>query len=452
MRVVSLMLWVLMNQALASPAGELAVERVDLGEGPQEQAYNLQERGDMRVFARSRAGFRQARIYQQRRVAGQWQREEAMPFSDARWRDSDPHLSADGRALTFSSDRPAEGAKPMGHLDLYESRMQDGRWRVPQRLPERWQSPAYELGPERYGDTVYLASYREGGPGKLAIYAADSPDAAPQALPAPINVGAANSDFTLTPDGRHALWWSDRAGKDGGPGDLYVAERLGAGFGPALRLPASVNGPGFEFTPSVSADGQWLFFASTRGDASGLAHVYRVAWPAVLDHLGASATAHSQAALDAAVSTLWRAIGHAPGQASDVRTLATLLHPEARVFGQRLTASSLRVQADSAQQFLAVMAEPGDRGLYECEVERQQRRFGGHAQVYSVVETRRDLNQPRAAYTGGNSMQWQLGPQGWQLLSLHYALELPGLKLQAEPPAGLACLSPLSPAPAPARP
>lgn len=440
MRTVSLMLWVLVNQALAVPASGLDVERVDLGEAPQEQAYNLQERGDTRVFARSLAGFKRAQIHLQRRVAGQWQRAEGMPFSDARWRDSDPHLSADGRVLTFISDRPAQGTKPLAHLDLYESRLQHGRWSAPQRLPERWQSAAYELGPERHGDTVYLASYREGGPGRLAIYEAGTPEAAPQPLPAPINVGAANSDFTLTPDGRHALWWSDRAGSDGGAGDIHVAERLGAGFGPALRLPAPVNGPGFEFAPSVSADGQWLFFASTRGDAAGLSHVYRVAWPAVLDQLGASATAHSQAALDAAVTALWRSIGHAPGQASDVHALAALLHPDARIFGQRLTASSLRVQADSARQFLADMAVPGELGLYECEIERQQRRYGGHAQVYSVVETRREPNQPRASYTGVNSMQWQLGPQGWQLLSLHYALELPGLKLHDGQPTLLACL------------
>ena len=31
-----------------------------------------------------------------------------------------------------------------------------------------------------------------------------------------------------------------------------------------------------------------------------------------------------------------------------------------------------------------------------------------------------------AAFTGVNSSQWQLGSLGWQLLSLRYALELPG--------------------------
>jgi len=419
-------------------AAVLTLERLDLGEGPGEQAYNLQEQGDLRVFALSAADFKQARIHVQRRVDGQWQPGQALPFSDPRWRDSDPHLSANGRVLTFVSSRPGPDGRGHADPDLYESRWQDGRWSGPQRLPEAWQSPAFELGPERYGETVYLASSRPGGPGALSVYRVQGGDAAPQPLPAPINDGGRNSDFTLSPDGRYALWWSDRAGAEGGGGDIYLAERLGEGYGPALRLPAPVNGPGFEFTPAVSADGRWLYFASTRGDAQGLSHVYRVSWPQVLEQLGPAATAHSQAALEQAVSALWRAIGHAPGQASDIQTLQRLLHAEARVFGQSIKASSLQVRGVSAGQFLADMAQASGQGLYECEIDRQQRRFGGHAQVYSVVQSRRDPAQPAPAYTGVNSMQWQLGPQGWQLLSLHYALESPGLSLP--PPAAAACL------------
>ncbi|MFN3304558.1 MAG: hypothetical protein ACK44A_12645 [Roseateles sp.] len=418
-----------LSWASVAAAAGLAVERMDLGAGPGEQVYNLQEQGDVRVFARSAAGFREARVFMQRHAGGVWQPPEPLPFTDARWRDSDPHLSADGRVLTFIASRPLPDGTVPAPPDLYESRWQDGRWSEPRRLPERWQSPAYELGPERHGDTVYFASGRAQGPGRLSVYRASAPEAAPEPLPPPVNASPQNSDFTLTPDGRFALWWSDRAGPEGGGGDLYLAERLGEGFGPAIRLPAPVNGPGFEFTPSISADGRWLYFASTRDDARGLSQVYRVSWPALLAALGPAATAHSQAALDQAVSALWRAIGHAPGQASDVQTLQRLLHPEARIYGQALRGSSLQVRVSSAAQFLADMGQPSPRGLYECEVERELRRFGGHAQVYSVVQTRRDPTQAAPAYTGVNSMQWQLGPQGWQLLSLHYALEAPGLSL-----------------------
>jgi Tol biopolymer transport system component len=133
---------------------------------------------------------------------------------------------------------------------------------------------------------LYFTSARPGGPARMAVYRAqpDEPGATPQALPSPVNDGSHNSDFTLSPDGRFALWWSHREGT-AGPGDLYLAERRGEGFGPARRLPEPVNGPGLEFTPSVSADGQWLYFASTGDQPEGLSHVFRTSWPALLQAL-----------------------------------------------------------------------------------------------------------------------------------------------------------------------
>lgn len=427
--------------ATCLPSWALEVERIDLGEGGegsgQLQAYNLQEAPGWRVFARSEAGFKRSQVWLQRRSAGgAWAAAEALPFADPRWRDSDPQLSADGRRLTFISDRPAAGAEAaLGQLDLFEAVLDDGgQWSAPRRLAEAWQSPGYELGPERWGDWLYLASYRAGGPGPLSVYRvrADAPGSTPQPLPAPVNDSGQNSDFTLSPDGRYALWWSSRDTPGGQGGDLYLAERVGSGFGSALRLPAPVNGPGFEFTPSVSADGQWLYFASTRdGGEAGLSHVYRVSWPGLLQALGPQAEAHSQQQLDERVATLWRAIGHGPGEGSDAQALSALLHPQAHVFGQAFKGGELGLRHWSGAEFLKAMQAPGPEALHECEVVREQRRYGAHAQVYSVVETHRDAARTKAEYTGVNSMQWQLGPEGWQLLSLHYALPLPG---QAAPP------------------
>lgn len=428
--------------ACAVQAASLQVERVDLGDSaPGVQAYNLQEARGWRVFARSEAGFKRSQVFVQRQVAGQWTPAEPWPHTDARWRDSDPHLSADGTRLTFVSDRAEHGDAPLGQLDLFESRLEGGQWSAPRRLPAALQSPGYELGPERHGDWLYFASYRAGGPGKLSVYRArgDQPDETPQALPSPVNDGGANSDFTLTPDGRYALWWSSRGSADGKGGDLYLAERVGARFGPAVRLPEPVNGPAFEFTPSVSADGQWLYFASTRDGPAGLSHMYRVSWPALLADLGPSGEAFSQAQLDERVSALWRAISHGPGEASDGTQLAGLLHPQARVHGQVMKDGELGLRTWAASEFVVAVGAPAAGGVYECEVAREQRRYGPHAQVYSVVQTHRDAARSKAEYTGVNSMQWQLEPEGWQLLSLHSALALPG---QAPPDEGLrVCLA-----------
>nr|WP_316639971.1 hypothetical protein [uncultured Roseateles sp.] len=432
--VTSLLAGLLLALHLSSAQAVLQIEALALGtDDPTQQSYNLQEQRELRVFARSAAGFKRAQIFWQRRVNGEWQAAQPWPFADARWRDSDPHLSADGKTLTFISDRPAEGDKPLGQLDLYESRWVDGQWATPQRLAEAVQSPAYELGPERYGERLYFASNRPGGPGALAIYQSErftgGEHSAPIALPAPINVGLSNSDFTLSPDGRYALWWSDRSESQAKQdGDLFLAERVGAGFGPAIRLPAPVNSPGTEFTPSVSSDGRWLVFASTRPGqhAAGLSQLYRVSWPALLAEVGPQAEAHSQAQLEQRIGDLWRTFNSKAGGSPDTELLRSLLHPQARIWGQRLKDASLDVRSWTGTEFLAALKETTPKAVFECEVHRELRRHGAHAQVYSVVETRHDSASALPAATGVNSSQWQLGPLGWQLLSLHYALELPG--------------------------
>jgi len=231
-------------------------------------------------------------------------------------------VGALGRRLQGVADPAASpaGQAPQGQLDLFEAAAADAgsatpwqSWSTPRRLAESLQSPQYELGPERHGGETWFGSYRPGGPGPLSIYRTDTPDAtrSPEAVAAPVNDAGHNSDPTLSPDGRYLLWWSDRSGR----GDLYLAERLGANrFGPALRLPAPVNDDqAFEFTPSIGDDGEWLYFASTRLDATGasgstpptapcLARTYRVKWAAVLQALGPAATQAGDAALGDAVA------------------------------------------------------------------------------------------------------------------------------------------------------
>lgn len=425
---------------LLTPVGAeaLEVEQVRLPAEAGHQVYNFQEEGPWRVWARSQAGFKASQIWMQRRGAdGRWG--EAAPWtrSDPGYRDSDPFLTMDGPRLLFISNRPLRADDPpMAHLDLFTSSWEEegpgAGWSAPRRLSETLQSPTYELGPEQHGDRLWWGSYRAGAPGPLTIYTAPLPDGEPvRALPAPINDGGNNGDPTPSPDGRYLLWWSGRSGK----GDLYLAERLaGERHGPALRLPSPVNDEeGFEFTPWISADGQWLYFASTRpgsGDEAGLAKLYRASWPAVLRELGPAAQSASQSELDAANSALWRAISHGANAASDGATLQQLMHPQARIWGSAVRSSGRLLRAMSGEEFIAALANSGERPLQECELAREQRRYGAMAVAYSRVRTDREPGS--APYTGVNSLQWHWDAErGWQLLSLHYALDLPGEELEA---------------------
>lgn len=251
--------------------------------------YNLSEAAGLRVFARSDAGFANSRIWLQRRAGAGWGAPEEAPLSPG-FADSDPWLTADGRWLYFVSNRPAAGREAdRRDLDLWRLAVDAaGGFGAPEHLGAAVNSPGYELGPELHDGVLYFNSTRAGGPAALALYrAALQQNGLPgnaEPLPAPFNDGAQQGDFTLSPDGRYALFWSQRAGS--AAGDLYaVARRDGGWSATAVRLPAPFNSAGADFTPGFSADGSLLRFASDRAPAGlaetgpgagGLADLYAV--------------------------------------------------------------------------------------------------------------------------------------------------------------------------------
>ncbi|WEK00336.1 MAG: hypothetical protein P0Y59_01165 [Candidatus Sphingomonas phytovorans] len=247
--------------------------------------YNLSvsEDGRLTVFARSEANFERSRIFFMEKRKGSWTAPAQIAFGDARYRDTDPWLTPDGRWLYFTSDRPAPGRSPARKdRDIWRvERTTNGGWGAPEHLAAA-SSPGEELGPELHGTTLYFNSSRPGGPGKLDIYGArlraDGEFDAPVALQVPINSPSSEGDFTLSSDGRSAYFWSSR----GGTGAIYVSQRAGDGWGEATPLARSINDGDFTFGPSLSRDSRVLTYASTRprpGQPKGMADIYQPCLP-----------------------------------------------------------------------------------------------------------------------------------------------------------------------------
>ncbi|HWJ06270.1 MAG TPA: hypothetical protein VNS57_10860 [Steroidobacteraceae bacterium] len=216
------------------------------------------------VFARSEADFEKAHIWIARREGERWSEPAEVPFSDPRYSDSDPWLAPDGTMLYFISNRPVTGDAPRKHLDIWRVRYGADGFGTPEHL-DALSSDAQELGPEVHDGWIYFNSSRKGGPAPLSIYRARLSGTsfdAPEPLPAPFNEGAAQGDFTLSPDGRLAMFWSVR--EESEDADLFVARRDDAGWSKPLRLAAPFNAVGFDFTPSFTPDGRELLFASMR--------------------------------------------------------------------------------------------------------------------------------------------------------------------------------------------
>jgi hypothetical protein len=243
--------------------------------------YNLSydRRESLLVFARSEADFANAKIYVAEKHRARWSEPKPIWFSDARYSDTDPWLTPDGNTLYFASDRAADGGPARKDLDLWRARRErGGLWSVPEPLGPAVNGPGPELGPELHGDTLYFSSARKGGKGGLDIYAARRTlDGFEGAMPlgAPFNSATSESDFTLSGDGRRAVFWR----MVGDRGILHTAARTRTGWSQPMPLPDGVNIGPFNFTPSFTRDGGSLRFASTRsrpGQAEGMADIFIV--------------------------------------------------------------------------------------------------------------------------------------------------------------------------------
>ena len=257
--------------------------------------YNYSESADgsTRLFARAPKGFKGAKIFVSHRTESGWSAPQPISFSDSRFTDSDPFLAADGKTLYFVSNRLPPGQSEKHDLDIWRARLHNGAWQAPEHLAVV-SSPQEELGVELIGDTLYFNSSRKGGPGPLSIYSAQVAGdsfSAPAPLPAPINSAGQQGDFTLSPDGRVAMFWSQR---DQQPAALYAVAREGQGWGvPKPMEPPLAPAAGFSFTPSFSHDGKTLFFASMWKDPAsrdplfnGEANLYSVPGRLVYQALG----------------------------------------------------------------------------------------------------------------------------------------------------------------------
>jgi Tol biopolymer transport system component len=202
-------------------------------------------------------------------TGGRWQAPEVAPFSGT-WRDFDPALSPDGTRLFFISDRPHDG-KPAGDYDIWSvERAAAGGWSAPRPLAGTPNSPGAEHFASATRDgTLYFTSDRPGGKGAIDVWRSrwvDGRYAAAENLGDNINrPGWANIEAWVAPDESFLLVGAFGHQDSLGDSDLYVSYRQDASWGPLRNLGPAINSPARDYSPRVSPDGRYLFFASERG-------------------------------------------------------------------------------------------------------------------------------------------------------------------------------------------
>jgi Tol biopolymer transport system component len=209
-----------------------------------------------------------------RPAADGWDVPVVAPFS-GHFGDRAPRFSPDGSHLYFTSSRPAQPGDTTRNLNVWVvTRGMDGVWSPPALVPAPVSEAASDMHAAVTGDGLLYFSTDRAGPHHFDIFSARlNGNGEASGLVPVIADDVAQTDLFVSPDGtRLIVVQTDAPGGYGGD-DLYLCRfRLGAWSAPQ-NLGSPINSHEYEYGPSFSPDGRWLYFTSHR---RGSADIYRI--------------------------------------------------------------------------------------------------------------------------------------------------------------------------------
>jgi len=239
-------------------------------------------------------------------VNGKWSKAEVLPFSGL-YRDSDPVLSPGGETMYFASDRPVTSkAKDEYRFQIWQTKKTKSGWGEPAVVPGTINNEGSQVFASVTNDgTMYFTSSRKTG--NYDIFRArlvDGEYKEAERLGPNVNGPAINSLETwIAPDESYLLIGSFGRENGYGNSDLFVSFNEKGAWTKPVNLGPVVNTSAREYSPRVTSDGVWLYFASERGFPydkreqpisfqqfeegmasvrNGLGNIYRVAWSPIL--------------------------------------------------------------------------------------------------------------------------------------------------------------------------
>ncbi|HSO21285.1 MAG TPA: hypothetical protein VLT81_00175, partial [Chondromyces sp.] len=208
-----------------------------------------------------------------RELDGVWTEPVVAPFS-GRFLDIEPAISSDGQRFFFLSTRPQAGQEPREgwvYQDIWVMDREGDGWGEPYNLGPPVNTEAPEYFPSVTADgTLYFT--REGADGVSSIYRSRLLDGAytePELLPPQLNCGTNRFNVFVSPDESFAI--VPAMGRDDSLGgvDYYVVFRSDDDtWSEPVNMGPTVNqSSGREWSASLSPDGRYLFFMSSRQQA-----------------------------------------------------------------------------------------------------------------------------------------------------------------------------------------
>ena len=199
---------------------------------------------------------------------GRWTKPEPAFF--AKYKGFQASITPDGDRLFFVAPK-AEDEKLRG---IWMVERKQGVWTKPALLDSPINSMFSSVGFPcvTKSRTLYFGAAAGAG-GKNAVYRSKLENNAYRSVEKldllPPASEYITGDFYVSPDESYIVFYSNLPGNLG-QGDLYVAfQKPGGTWTQPQNLGKAVNTPGYDFAPSISPDGKYLFFARDVGGGQG---------------------------------------------------------------------------------------------------------------------------------------------------------------------------------------
>jgi hypothetical protein len=236
--------------------------------GAQELSLCASPDGDEIYFFVTGAAFNPRIIMETRREDSGWSTPREVSFFSSDRSDSYPFVAPDGQRIFFCSNRAGADGEPSGHHPVIWVADREGEgWGEARKLKFGDEESAlgtfpsvaangnlyFNGGSNAAGSDIFVSRFDGEGYGE------------PENLGEAVNSEEGDFHPYIAPDERYILFDSQR--EDGGRGsnDLYISVREEDGsWGEAQNLGDVVNTAFGDMRPFVTADGLYLFFASSR--------------------------------------------------------------------------------------------------------------------------------------------------------------------------------------------
>ena len=222
------------------------------------------------------------------KVNTRWSEPKVAPFS-GEYSDLEPCFSPDGKRLYFVSNRPLSGTGDPKDADIWCVERIDEGWAEPQNLGLPINTSGNEFYPSVTAnhDIYFCARYKQniGGEDLYVSRFVNGGYTTPVNLGPSINTKFNEYNAWISPDENCIIFTSEGWGEGFGGGDLWISCRNEEnGWTRPKNLGPKVNTPYFEYCPSITPDGRYLFFTSNRS-SSGTHFSHRVTYDEIIEML-----------------------------------------------------------------------------------------------------------------------------------------------------------------------